>query len=376
MSPLVPLITPGDASQHLQDDGLLALGLTAPLLSPQWGSDPTYDSAALTLTMPGAGVRPPFLGIRSWVADLRGIGLYLVSGLPPQGIGAVLRLHPQAANRLERLVAGRLATPGDAIHPVPHAVLVQCQTDVNETPQWFAPGESLDIVPGDTAVMSFHDERGLIIDPIAVAAMFADLAGSLPALAPMGTGFAGTAGDVADIATKASGILVQVVDPHGAPFRAVDGLTPDQVDGASVVGALPSSALITLPAGHGLALPTGAPALTRLRLGWARNSTLDRTAIVPPALAPGVSLPRQFLRACAVDLDWHLLGNRSAATVHGVGPADQTMPAEFRPRVRDRVRLDYLADGVDVLAASGQALGAIGDGWTGLAFAASPTLEP
>jgi hypothetical protein len=378
VSPLIPALTPADAGQRLQDDGLLALGLAAPQLSPAWsGADVSYDADALTLTMSaGGGVRPAFLGIRTWVPDLRATGLYDVAGLPQQGIGAVLRLHPQAASRLERLVAGRLgAGGGGAVHPVPHTMLARCPTDGNTTPQWFGPGASLDLAAGDSAIVSFHDARGLIVDPVAVAALLADLGGALPALAPMGMGAPATAGSVANVAAKATGILVQVVDPHGAPFRPVDGLAPVEVDGATVVGPIAAGGMLTLAAGHGLALPAGPTAAARLRLGWARNSTLGRTPITPPGLPAGVSLPRQFLRACAVDLSWHLLGNRAAGTVNDIGPADQSIAAEFRPQVRDRVRLDYLVDGVDVLGAGGQALGAITAGWTGLAFAAAPVLD-
>jgi hypothetical protein len=373
MSALPPLITPNDAQQRLQDDGLLALGLTAPLLSPAWsGADPTYDSTALTLTMASGGVRPAFRAIRTWVADLRIAGVYDVSGLPPIGVGAVLRLHPQAAARLENLVSWRLGAAGP-IRPVPHTMVVRCQTNKAVTPQWFSAGDILDIDPADTPVVSFHDARGLIIDPVAVAALITDLAGALPALAPMP--MLNAVGGVAHIAAKATGVTVQVVDPHGAPFRAVDSLAPIVVDGSGgKVDDVPDSGIVSLAAGQGVAPPQGADAAARIRVGWARNGTLDRAALYPPALG-AATLGRQFLRVSAVDLKWHLLGNRSDATKHGVGPADQDIPSDFRPAVRDRVRLDYLVDGVDVLAAGGQALAAIGAGWTGLAFASSPTLD-
>jgi len=365
---LPPLITAGDAQQRLLDDGLLGLGLTAPLLSPAWSTaDPTYDANALTLATGNGGVRPAFGSIRTWVADLRTAGVYDVSGLPLTGIGAVLRLHPQAAHRLESAVAWRLGAAGP-MQPVPHTMVVRCQTNQALTPQWLAPGDVVDVAAGDLPIVSFHDVRGLTLDPVAVAALFADLATGAAALAPMG--MSNAQGGVTQIAGKASGVLVQVVDPHGAPFTAVDGHVPRVVD-ASKNTVSDVSGLVSLSAGQGIAPPVSADGAARVRVGWAQNGTLDRNPVYPPAS----TLSRRFLRVCAVDLKWHLLGNRSDQTVQGIGKADTDMPEEFRPVVRDRVRLDYLVDGVDTLAAAGQALSAVTAGWQGLAFASSPVLE-
>ena len=370
MSPLLPVITANDATQRLQDDGLLALGLTAPLLSPAWsGADPTYDSTGLTLTMTTGGVRPAFRGIRTWVGDLRPAGVYDIGGVPLTGVGAILRLHPQAAARLETLVSWWLGGAGP-MRPVPHAMVVRCQTNPATTAQWFAAGETLDINPADTPVVSFHDARGLIIDPAAVAALFDGLATALPAVAQMGMSNAG--GGVTNIASKGTTVVVQVVDPHGGPFREVDSLVPMVVDGTGdKVADVPVGGMVTLTPGQGLAPPDSPDGAARIRVGWTRNGTLDRTALYPPA----TTLPCQFLRVTAVDLKWHLLGNRTASTVNGIGRADTDVIEEFRPVVRDRVRLDYLVDGVDVLAAAGQALSTITGGWQGLAFASSPVLE-
>ncbi|MBE2319353.1 hypothetical protein DVA67_025480 [Solirubrobacter sp. CPCC 204708] len=371
MTALPPVITPNDAQQRLTDDGLLALGLTVPLLGPSWSNaDATFDNAALTLTMtPGGGARPPFLGIRTWVADLRRAGVYDVSGLPLTGIGAVLRLHPQAATRLDQLVATRLGAAGP-IRPVPHTMVVRCATNPALTARWFAPGESIDIDPADTPVMSFHDARGLIVDPVAVAALFNDLATAFPALAPLGV--LNTPGGVTSIAGKATGIVVQVVDPHGAPFRAVDSLAPRKfvsgTDSGDAVG------LVALNAADGIGIPASGDGAARIRVGWTHNGVLDRTTLTVPAGVPA-GIARQFLRVTAVDLKWHLLGNRSNTVVYGIDGADQAIPEEFRPAVRDRVRLDFLVDGVDVLSASGSVLGAIGAGWQGLAFASSPVID-
>lgn len=389
MSPLLPQITPATAGQRLQNDGLLALGLTAPLLSSLWfNAAPTFDAGALTLKVTQGGMRTPFTGIRTWVSDLSVAGISEVSGLPPaaKSAGAVVRLHPQAAARLDRLVASHL---GSAIHPVPHAMLMRCQTDAKTTAQTFVVGEALDPDPGDSLIVSFHDERGLIIDPIAVAALFVDLFGAWPALA--GTqGVSNAPGSVTLIAGMAPGTprtMVQVVDAHGAPFRPAGGkVAPVQIDAQSNVVAISPTGMLQLTDAGGVALDKIAvdPALgawpAGLRIGWARNSTLDRVPLVAPV--PGATLTRQFLRVCAVDLDWHLLGNRSAAAINDVPPSDDQfltgfgpVVSDLGPVVRDRVAVTYYADGVDVLAAAGQVLAPTTNPWTGLAYAVSPVID-
>jgi hypothetical protein len=392
MSPMPPLITQNSATQRLQADGLLALGLTVPRLSRSWSNaDLTYDSNLLTLSNSPPGVvtpgvvNPPFLAIRTWVEKLDGEGLYDIFGYPAIGPGAVLRLHPQAARRLEQLMLSRLGAFG-AVCPVPHTALVRCTLPpLVPTPQWFPPGTQLDVPPGSAATLTFHDARGLIIDPIAVAALFVDLAASWPALEPTGTGTLGafgTVGDVAHIAAKSAGITVQIVDPHGNPFKSTNpnptqdlGLTKNgtpallvQPDDRQVVGLGPGDVIWANP---------GSP---NIRFGWARNSTLASTPLSIPALptqVPPVTLPCRFLRLCVVDLNWHLLGNRTDNAVLGID-ADTSTPPQIRPVIRDHIRLSYLVDGSDVLSAANQVLGPVAPaagGWNGFAFAVSPTLD-
>ena len=139
MTVLPPAITPATASQRLQNDGLAALGLTMPLLSPTWSSAAvTFNEPQLTLTMTSQ-VQAPMLAIRSWVTDLAPHGLYGTDGLPLAGPGAIVRLHPQAALRLDRLMRARLGAAAGDIRPVPTTMAIRNVSDTL-APQWFNPG--------------------------------------------------------------------------------------------------------------------------------------------------------------------------------------------------------------------------------------------
>jgi hypothetical protein len=259
----------------------------------------------------------------------------------------VLRLHPQAVLRLERLAQVRYAQPGDPpLRPVPWAMVVRGAQGFT-TSRWYEPDE---VMTGISGPVSFHDGRGLIIDPIYVAAMFADLIAAFPGLLPASpSGPANGPGGVNSIAGLATGTLIHVVDPHGNLYRpAMAGATLVTADaGDNVTGSVPASGLFTLNAGDRIrAASTDAG---RLRWGWATFGTLGRAPLVPPPLPAGPALPRQFFRVMAVDAEWALLGNRTAAAVLGVGPDDQRIPADLLPRVRDQVHIDYLADGPDTL---------------------------
>lgn len=386
MVDLVPpttVLTPSGAANDLQSHGLDALGLTAPNLSPVWAaSTPAaggYDAAALTLQL--TDLKAPFRAIRDYVATP---ALYSgVDGKPLPGPAAVLRLHPEAARRLARLVENRLgATP--AVHPVPVALVARGVTlpAPAKVPEWFYAGDPLDFTGAVT--VSFHDARGLIVDPIAVACLFRDLLAFRPALnVNSGTSHAvGDAGGLDGIAALASGTLVHVVDPHGwgfAPTR--DKARLKVLDGANAqVAAVPDGGLATLAAGQGLgrtsADDTADGASKPLRWGFATNGTLARTRLTPPTLPAGVTLARQFLRVMAVDLDWHLIGNRGADPVAEVPGDDDTVPDFLLPAVRDPVpNFAYLADAQDVAGAAAAMVAGFGGQAATAAIAVSPVLD-
>jgi len=367
-------LSPAGAAQALRDNGLDALGLTALRLARSWGSaDPAFDSSELTLSF-AATPAAPWRGILEQVdsaAAFRG-----VDGAPLSGAAAILRLHPQAAERLAKLAEGRYSAASQPqVRCMPVALVVR-GLSANRSPQIFEPGEGLPAGAAGLA-LSFHDARGLIVDPISVAAMLDDLITAFPALA-VGTAAATGPGSLASIAGLASGILAHVVTLHGRAFAPVAGGPGVQrFDGAgNPLGAPAANGLVPLAGGERLG-GSGPGAAERLRLGWAGGGILAADQISVPALPAAVSLARQFVRAFAVDLDWHLRGNRGAAAANGIAGDDQAMPDDLKPRVRDGVTVDYLADGPDMLAAVSQvAARIIGAPSGGLIFAVSPTFEP
>ncbi len=286
-------------------------------------------------------------------AGTRTTEFYGADGMPLTGACTVLRLHPQALLRLERLAFARYAQPGDPpIRPVPWAMVVR-GVEGFTTARWFEPDE---VMTGISGAISFHDGRGQIIDPIYVACLFDDLLNSLPGLLPATvSGPANGAGGVNQIAAiGGAGILLHFVDPHGGLYRpALPGATMITVDaGSNVTGTVPASGLITLAAGDRIQAANTDGG--RLRWGWGTFGTMGRAPLIPPALpggpAPAPALPKQFFRVVVADVDWMLLGNRTSAAVLGVPADDQRIPADLLPQVRDRVTIDYLADGPDTLA--------------------------
>ena len=382
-------LTPGDAANQLQSKGLDALGLAAPSLALAWATATPVaaDHSAATLRLTLSGLRAPFKAPLQFLAQAPTYST--VSGEPVNGPVAVLRMLPEAARRLARLLESRLGAP--LLRPVPVAMVVHGATPPAGPPQpinWFSAGEALPVGAAARAI-SFHCQRGLPICPLAVAALFAELTRWQTALAfgvnPMPA--RGGAGGVDGIAAlgAAMGVRAHVIDPHGrahAPTRAAARLKVLDGGGAQV-SEVPDGGLVTLAANQGLGranADAGADtsAGNPLQWGWGHNSTMTRTRLVPPALPAGVSLQAQFLRVVAVDLDWHLLGNRSNAVAAGVPADDGTVPAFALPTVRAAVaNFDYLADGNDVLGACAQA--AVGFPPVGPDFSVllcSPEIDP
>lgn len=364
-------LTPAAAAQSLQDQGLDALGLTALRLWPSWGTaNPAYDNSALRLNPSGSALAP-FFGTLEFLDS--GAEFRSVNGSPIAGPVAAFRLHPQAVARLDHMLSVRFAPANQPHHrPVPETlVFTGAVPTPDRSPQTYAAGDPLN----RAEPMSFHDNRGLIIDPVAVAELFADLMVNFPALDASGGGGMAGAGGVISIAGLASGILVQVTDLHGRPFSSVPaGPGVEAQDGGTPAGAPDGSGLLTL-SGTQLLTGTGTGSSERLRLGWATGGIMSAEPLTQPPLAPGVTLSRQFLRAFAVDLDWHLRGNRSDSAVRGVPGEDGDIPEDLKPLIRDDVTIDYLTDGPDVLAHSGQVLDRlVGAPGSNLVFAVAPEI--
>jgi len=357
------VLTANDVAGQVNSKGLDALGLTVPALGTVWsdGSAPSLSVDAATLRLTIDGLTAPFTGTYVVVADA-----YTYagpSGAPVTTAAGVLALHPEAVHRLETSVRTRLGAAAVG-RPVPAAMLVHGPAaPAHPLMSWFRGGESLGLA-GSVSV-SFHDRRGLIIDPLAVASLFADLLSWRPALAGAGsTASTTSAGGVATIAALGGAALrVHVVSPHGAAYRSMRA--------GSEMSVLTSagSAVSPIPEGTGLADLTtvqavGLPGSTvasppdgQVIWGPAPGGTLDKTAWRAPALPTGAGAPtlaHQFFRLVAVDLDWHLLGNRAFAP-GADAPAEDDMPVGGPlPVVRRTVAdFDYLVDGNDVLGAMG-----------------------
>jgi hypothetical protein len=376
--PSQTVLTPAGAANDLQNEGLDALGLTVPNISPVWSSNApgTYDGQNLTLSL--TNPRAPFRGIRTF--DANPTFWSDVSGTAIAGPVAVFRLHPETARRLETLISNRYGAP--FIRSTPIAMVVRGVTlpAILPVPEWFFAGDVLD-TNGANLSISFHDHRGLPICPIAVAAMFSDFLGWLPAL-QFTNGVVGAVTDASGVTTLANsqnGTVVHVIDPHGwgftprrdaARLRVLDNANAEVSTIAS--GAAISTIAANQTLGRSNADNTADGANLPLRWGWAQTGTLARANLTPPALPAGVN--RQFFRVMAVDLDWHLRGNRSNLNIGGIPGDDGTTPAFLLPQVRDPVpNFAYLHDGNEVLGAASQMTAGftVANSW---AIAVSPQL--
>ena len=154
---------------------------------------------------------------------------------------------------------------------------------------WFRGGEDLGIA--GTHDMSFHDRRGLIIDPVAVASLLADLMLFRPALVAAGAGgSASLPGGINTIATIAGpAVRVHVVTPHGAAYRSRRTAAElEVIDAAgSFVRAVPTSGVVDLAPTERLGratthaagdLAAGAPLLW----GLAPGGTLQAAPLAAP----------------------------------------------------------------------------------------------
>lgn len=274
----------------------------------------------------------------------RAAEFYEADGTPVNQNCTIFRFHPQAVARLKTIAASRYGQP--LILPMPVAMIVRGAEGFRAS-RWYRPDELLDNVSG---VLSFHDHRGLIIDPLYVAGLFADLQTALPGLVPAGIAAAANGpGGVQSIAgiAGAAAVRIHFIDPHGNPPRIPPGgtqlITTD--NNGNSTGQVNAN-IITLAANNRIA---ASAADTTLRWGWATNGTMGKTALFPPALANG-NITRRFYRVMVVDTNWYLLGNRTSSQVLGLRADDGRIPPELLPVVRDQVDIDYMVDGLDTLA--------------------------
>jgi hypothetical protein len=378
----------GDIRQRLNGDGLAALGLAAPLLSPVW----------TPAVLPAAGLNLPglrFTTTAQWYAPLPGmlvpatngrqLGLSGLDGTPaePNAVAcAVLRVHPQARLRLERAFVTALQAPGGpvdrSLRPVPSTILIRNLTVPFTLAQQLAAAEPA--MPAGE--VSMYDERGLIIDPFAFAAAVAAVLANTPALsAPMPGGPA--AGTPQQFGNIAPGAFVHVIDPHGRPWTD----PPNPPGGISFYTGQPGARVQGARLADGLqhAWPTDATAVLsgdgdpdgvqttpgRVRFGFSTVGTLNTAPLAwPPA---GARTPvRDSLRVTAVDPTFHLLGNRTGTGREGVPGADNRSVQEAAPQVRQGSPVTLLADGRSALGFFGAVLLGLQGGNPNAGFTSGP----
>jgi len=381
------------ATTAFNQAGLDAMGPASGQLAALWAEgDATYDQSAMTLNIASAGTR--------WHAMVGGTLQWRKFGAPEltdaagqslTGVVAVLRFHPQAALRLRRLIGHRFDGRSDdrANRPVPCFAVIRGgeapdeldQIDEDDPP--LAPDAAPAGTPLTHGMLTFHDDQGLIIDPVAVACLHRDLMHAFPALLKNGAGTTGdltstTGGSIGAMCARGGTtpvIRLHVVDPFGGPW----------VDRTDRVGLRIGSSGDRLGAGPHTwssdTLQATATDAADLRFGLAPEGILDDSAItrpgfpatVFPAGSPAPVLERQYLRAVAVHLGLHLLGNRrpDAPTdpIDGVPRADEASRLEPAPVIRDGDTVDVLTDGQATTGAITE-LGPL----AGLMLAVSPTL--
>lgn len=402
------VLTANDAANQLQTNNLDALGLTALVLSQGWctlavtAADYQADTLRLRLASP---VAAPFRAPLTFeAAPTRWSDVF---GNPLAGPVAVMSLLPEAAHRLAHLVERRLGAP--LARPVPVAMVVHGAVPQANQPQaieWLDAGDPLVLAPAVPNAaqydISFHDARGLPIDPLAVAALFLDLITNWTALsfgqsqglwpAP---GANGSLQTLVGLVPNGQGRRCHVVDLHGrayTPTRAAATLKVLDATNAQVAGkTLGADGLVDLAAAEKLGRAAGDAAADTaagnpLYWGPMPNGTLGQAAFAPPPLPAGVTLAAQFFRIAAVDLDWHLRGHRggqpNALHTQGTGaiPADDgKVPNDLLPVVRrGLVTFDYLIDGMDTLGTAGQWAAAFPPAGNAVAqtYLASPAIDP
>lgn len=365
------MITETIASTAVNTLRLDALGLSSAQLTTRWADAAvSFDESTLRLSTEGL-----WHAMASGSLHWRPFGapeLTDVAGNPLGGSAkAVIRLHPQTHLRLARLYARRFEERDDgrSIRPVPWAIAfhepvmpvdLRTGTDENDPPA--KPDNARvgrELRDGSDWTLrrsiSFHDARGLIIDPVAVACAWRDLLQIWNALLPQGesasdlTGTAG--GTLGQIHGLARGRRVHFVDLHGGPYVAppAGGL---QI-GSS--GAVRTTGPHEWPDGQTISRVGADP--SHLRWGFATHGVLAADPLpVPPlpassAGSPAPALGRDFFRVAAVDLAKHLVGHRGDGTLDGIPAPDDHTRSEPDPEVRDTESIDLLVEGQAVLGA-------------------------
>jgi hypothetical protein len=350
----------------LSNAGIAAFGLAMPALAPAWsdGTLPTEGATGMSLDLSSGHWQAPLAGGLRPAAAGSGLGVTLVlaDGSIASTPGTLLVVFPHVYLRLARLYAQVLESSAGApaeralglpARPVPRYFYYSGA--VAATQGNAAPGDDL----GVGGSLTVHDECGHALDPVATAAAFFALMNAHHPLQerdptatfdtnPQVKAIAGLAGTTASVRLRLS-------SHAGAPYDGTHLTGITAVDSALGVFTLdpPGGGGSALGGTVGKAATTGSTgAFTDeqarvLKLGLATTGRLTST-VAFPALAPGVTLARDFFALRVVELDTYLLGRPDTGW--------DGAKAEQRPTVRVHEPLNLHADGNDVLGAASTAL--------------------
>ena len=348
---------------RLQQYLVESLGVAAPLLGAQWASsNPTYNNVdtnddntpPMSLTFSSAW-NAPFTGMLRYSSS-GSDAHFTLDGLVITGSVAILSQHPHAHLRVRDMFANRFGNDGNghSVRPVPMSLVIRMSSPPHPLPDALSlvnAGDTSNTLPA--GIVTFHDANGLLVDPLFVASAWTDILTSFETLGPNGfkkSQLNKTAGYVDAIAAldSAKTRYLHVVDPHGGAWY-----DPGEGHGLAVTsGGTPTHIANYRPVRVPDDATLGAEDTSStqpLRFGLATYGKLGKTSFSIPPLASGATLARDFLRVIAVDLNFFLLGNRTAQDVNDVVAADGGTVDEPPPLVREGSTVRFCADGIAVL---------------------------
>lgn len=326
--------------------GIGVFGSAMPVLAPTWTSTmPTLGQDEMSLILSGGTWSSPlaaFVRTHAQVAERDGVMLRGSRGEAVPSGASVLSLFPEQYLRLAKLYAvvieGSTAMP---VRPVPAHVV-------------FGTGGLSEgaVAPGDDTLiagsMSFHDQWGQPIDPLAVASAFLALMNAHQPLQSRAITDAfnanpGLAMMLEALATTAM-VRVRFTDLGGSPASATN------LTGLTSVATEAAIHSVTAPGTIGKAAVSDsftAEDRRTLVVGVATNGRLGDSVTLPQP-ATGVTLARDFFSLRVLDLRPTLFGSPASAW--------EATAIEPRPLVRRDEPLNFLVDGNDVLGAATAAL--------------------
>lgn len=367
------MINQSIASAAFNNMGLNVMGMASGQLASRWASgNITYDRDQMTLSVSAPS---RFHAMTGGLLKWYGFGAHFLSDVNGQSLDGqigVFLFHPQAALRLQRLIGVRYDGRSDGLsnRPVPFYAAIRDGAPIDplianklnnatENDPPIVPDAALAGDELSHGTLSFHDERGLIIDPVAVASLFKDLMTVLPALEstfPPATSNLtdGSAGSISQVDNLGNGKRLHLIDLFGHPWA--DDQHPSGLRFGT--GGRISQTLVDWPE-ESLSL-TDSNAVIRFGLcpqGILQTTSLQRPTFpgtVFPAGAAAPLLSSEFFRVCLVNIKLHLSGNRTNESIEDTPGADDHTNREQDPIIRERELLDIFIDGQSTMGSINQ----------------------